>query len=41
MNLELNTTDQPFFFNMDPVTPEGDACPGVTELLENFGLLGT
>lgn len=41
MNLELNTTDQPFVFNTDPVTPEVDACPGVTGLLEKFGLLGT
>lgn len=41
MNLELSTMDQPFVFNQDPVTPEVDACPGVTGLLENLGLLGT
>lgn len=41
MNLELNTIEQPFVSNTDPVTPEVDACPGVTGLLEKFGLLGT
>lgn len=41
MNLELITIDQRPVFNTDPVTPEVDACPGVTGLLENSGLLGT